>query len=93
MNIDIDINILSFRLYIISTIIYIISIYLNINFISSIPIILYLIYRLTNLNIPHFDIIIILYGLCLSLYLPYLFIPFAISILILFIYSCKDIDY
>ena len=91
MNIDIDI--LLFMLYIISTIIYIISTYLNINFISSIPIILYLIYRLTNLNIPHFDIIAILYGLCLSLYFPYLFIPFAISILILFIYSCKDIDY
>ena len=89
---NININIL-FTLYIISTIIYIILIYLNINFISTIAIILYLIYRLTNLNIPHFDIIVILYGLCLSLYFPYLFIPFTISTLILFIYSCKDIDY
>ena len=102
MSIDIDIDNISTNfnsdnliliLYILSTIIYAASIYIAINFVLSIPVLLYLMYRFTDLNIPHLDVIAILYGLVLSMISPYLLIPFSISISLLILYSCKDIDY
>jgi hypothetical protein len=89
-----------FSLYELSTIIYAILIYLNFSdsdllskinsMLYTLPVLLYLFYRHTDYNIPHFDIIIILYGFVITYYNPYLFIPFAINIILLFVYSIND---
>lgn len=90
-----------FSFYELSTIIYVILIYLNFSdsdllskinsMLYTLPVLLYLFYHYTDYNIPHFDIIIILYGFVITYFNPYLFIPFAINIILLFIYSIDDI--
>ena len=84
----------TFIFYEISTLIYITLIYFNTNsFIYTLPIIGHLIYRHSKYDIPHLDIMIIIYGMMISYYNAYLIIPFIINTSLLFIYSIDNIHH
>ena len=92
LTINFDLNIINFeRLYTLLTITYSILVYSNYGILYTLPILLHLFYRFSGYNIPHFDILILIYGLIISINSSYLFISFIISTLLLFTYSMFNV--